>query len=218
MNWLTCGEIDIMENAANWGPQSDINTAPQSKGTANTNSASLHYPGRFGGNANKPPGGHFVQVSNNNIRTWHTYGIKYDQFHMQWYLDGQPMGGRMETPQTYKDRAQFFILNQAVGGILGGNQFDLGAYNGPNGQRMLVDYVRVWQLKADAITTTPATTTFSDSADCLQKTDCTFDGQTAGCQGRIDWVMQNTNNNTPAQAYEVVARDCPNSCAKCGSP
>jgi hypothetical protein len=38
-SWPTCGEIDIMENARNWGP------APN-----NHNSASLHYPGRFGGN------------------------------------------------------------------------------------------------------------------------------------------------------------------------
>merc|ERR1712178_388533 len=155
VKWPTCGEIDIMENAANWGPQTDINIAPQSKGTANTNSASLHYLGRSGGNADKPPNGHFVQVSNNNIRTWHTYGLKWDESYMQWYLDGEPMGGRMRTPKPYTERPFFFTINQAVGGILGGSQFDLGAYNGPNGQRMFVDYVRVWQMKPGATTTTP---------------------------------------------------------------
>jgi beta-glucanase (GH16 family) len=149
VNWPACGEIDIMENGANWGPQSDINEFPQSRGTANTNTGSLHFPARHGGNPLHPDNGTYVPVSNQNIRTWHTYGFKYDENHMQWFLDGQPMGDKLATPQTYKERAQFFILNLAVGGWIGGvdGPFDLGAYNDPNGQRMFVDYVRVWQKR-----------------------------------------------------------------------
>jgi beta-glucanase (GH16 family) len=144
-SWPTCGEIDIMENARNWGP------APN-----NHNSASLHYPGRFGGNPEHPKfyegdragqEGMFVEVPGGNIREWHSYGLLWDETYMEWFIDGQTMG-RLNTPQTYKDRDFFFILNLAVGGILGNNNgagAEPGAYDEPWGQRMFVDYVRVWQ-------------------------------------------------------------------------
>lgn len=137
VGWPTCGETDIMEHARNWGPQ-----------PANHNTGSLHYPERHGGNAIQPEGGKFRTVPGGNIREWHTYGLLWDEQFMEWFVDGVSWG-RLNTPQTYKDREFFFILNLAVGGNLGnanGAGVDKAAFSpSSGGQRMLVDYVRVWQ-------------------------------------------------------------------------
>jgi len=135
--WPQCGEVDIMENAHNWGP------APW-----NTNTASLHYPGRSGGNSESPAEGKFKVVPGGNIREWHTYGFMWDHDDMEWFVDGVSWG-KLKTPQTYRDRDFFFILNIAVGGNLGsagGRSIDYSAFSpARGGQRMFVDYVRVWQ-------------------------------------------------------------------------
>jgi len=120
--WPACGEIDIMEYAANV--------------SETTISGTLHYPGNFGGSANS---------GNTQLATpadWHTYTLIWSPESISWTIDG---GAAYKTfingaQHPYFNWDYFLIMNVAVGGNFTNN------YN-PTFQQtsMEVDYVRVYQ-------------------------------------------------------------------------
>lgn len=123
--WPVCGEIDIMENV---GYEGDM-----IHGTT-------HVKDFFGGNGRGAP--HTVPGLNDGF---HTFAIEWHQDRIDWFVDGQKYftqknDGNSETFPFHKPF--HVILNFALGGDWGGARgFD---ENLPN-QRMLVDYVRVYQ-------------------------------------------------------------------------
>lgn len=121
--WPGCGEIDIMEYAANVSPTTVHGT--------------LHYPGNSGGNAN----GGSTQVADPS--QWHTYTLIWSPESITWYVDDNPafktfMNG---SQHPYFNWDYFLIFNIAVGGNFTNN------YNNPTfiEDTLEVDYVRVYQ-------------------------------------------------------------------------
>lgn len=120
--WPGCGEIDVMEYAANI--------------SETTISGTLHYPGNFGGNANTGS----TQVANPG--DWHTYTVIWTPETITWSVDGSaPYKTFANSAQhPYFNWDYFIIMNVAVGGNFTGNYV-------PTFQEtsMEVDYVRVYQ-------------------------------------------------------------------------
>jgi beta-glucanase (GH16 family) len=128
VSWPQCGEIDIMEY---------IGSKPTEVfGT-------IHAPGVFGANGLSKK----YSLINDRFDTgFHVFGIEWTENHINWYVDnvlynqitrdkGAEKGG-----QWVFDNDFFMILNLAVGGNLPGNP----DANTTFPQRMLVDYVRVY--------------------------------------------------------------------------
>lgn len=123
--WPACGEIDIMENV---GYEGDL-----IHGTT-------HVQRFFGANGRGAP-----RNVPNISADFHTYAIHWYADRIEWHVDGQQYfvqrndGGN----DVYPFHKNFYIiLNFALGGDWGGARgFN---ENMPN-QRMLVDYVRVYQ-------------------------------------------------------------------------
>jgi beta-glucanase (GH16 family) len=133
-SWPRCGEIDIMEN---------IGKEP---GLVH---GTVHGPGYSGGGGiggpcTLPDGAAFAD-------DFHVYAVEWTTNQIQWFMDGQPYfsvtPARLPKGAAWVfDRPQFLLLNLAVGGGWPGN---------PNAQttfpqRMLVDYVRVYDKTAPA--------------------------------------------------------------------
>lgn len=125
-NWPACGEIDIMEHGI--FPNEDINYI----------ASALHTPCCHGGNPNK--GG---TLANNLGTDFHVYSVNWSPDQITFLLDG--VGFYTYNP-TVKDAStwpfnqdQFLLLNVAMGGIAG------DVASSFTEERMLVDYVRVYQ-------------------------------------------------------------------------
>jgi hypothetical protein len=120
--WPACGEIDIMEFAANMSPT--------------TVSGTLHYPGNFAGNANSGN----TQVA--NPADWHTYSLTWSPTSITWSIDGGPAYKTfINGPQhPYFNWDYFLIMNVAVGGNFTNNY--AATFQEAS---MEVDYVRVYQ-------------------------------------------------------------------------
>jgi beta-glucanase (GH16 family) len=127
--WPTCGEIDIMEN---------IGKEPS------TVHGTIHGPGYSGGNGiglaySLPNGQKFAD-------DFHVLTIEWDPDAIRWYVDGVLYETRTpkDLPQGTRwvfDHPFFIILNVAVGGSWPGYPDDTTVFP----QKMLVDYVRVYQ-------------------------------------------------------------------------
>lgn len=133
VDWPKCGEIDIMESAAN----------------------GAKYWSYFGTLHSDPSDGFGVGSGARYLEDiytkFHTYGVYWDKTKVQWRLDGKPYftatkkavtGGEWSFPRSWPfDQEMFVILNVAMGGTLGG---DANGYVDPdsNGGTMLVDWVR----------------------------------------------------------------------------
>lgn len=123
--WPACGEIDIMEQVGYEG---------------DTVHGTTHTQRFFGGNGRGAP-----RSVPNITADFHTYRVDWYADRIEWYVDGQQYfvqrndGGN----DVYPFHKNFhIILNFALGGDWGGARgFD---ENMPN-QRMLVDFVRVYQ-------------------------------------------------------------------------
>ncbi len=129
VGWPACGEIDIMELVGN-RPGRVLGTAHYGANFANHN-----FKGK---NINLTNGAKFSEE-------YHVFSLVWAENKMEWYVDDilyfefdrGDVGGQ---PYPFNDNF-FFIFNVAVGGNLPGSPD--GTTNFP--QRMIVDYVRVFQ-------------------------------------------------------------------------
>ena len=130
VNWPACGEIDIMELIGN---QPD-----RVYGTAHYALANGQHDSR--GSSKVLPGNeHFSDA-------FHVFSLEWEQDRIRWLIDDVPfhevtpasMGAGVPYPFNNKF---FFIFNLAVGGSWPGNPDATTVFP----QRMIVDYVRVFQ-------------------------------------------------------------------------
>jgi len=141
-NWPACGEIDIMENIAQY------NTASQNLGH-------VHGPVQPGGGdyyGGTGVGSTYTLPSGQAINTaFHLYAVEWSPTAITFYVDSiayqtitaasLPSGGQWVFNHPF-----FIILNLAIGGPVGGS---VGA-SFP--QQLLVDYVRVYKLTNNGTT------------------------------------------------------------------
>lgn len=124
VGWPSCGEVDIMEHVGN---------------NQNTVHSSLHTPSSYGGTINTKT----YQV-NNASTAFNVYSMQWDANKIEFFLNGnktytyQP---NVKDNDTWPfDKAQFLLLNVAMGGGFGGaidSNFTQSS--------MEIDYVRVYQ-------------------------------------------------------------------------
>jgi beta-glucanase (GH16 family) len=129
VGWPQCGEIDIMEYLGN-RPTEVFGT--------------LHGPGFAGAES---IGKKYTLPTGRFDTDFHVFGIEWTENHVNWYVDNvlysqltrkdiEDEGG-----QWVFDNDFFMLLNLAVGGNLPGNPNEDTLFP----QRMIVDYVRVYQ-------------------------------------------------------------------------
>lgn len=130
VGWAKCGEIDVMEYV---GFQPD---------TTHTNVHTEYQHGTTDFHAQTP-----LKTAEEDF---HTYGITWTKDRLEFYLDDPKNITNVYNPKTKNadnwpfDQPFFLILNFAVGGDWGGIQ---GVDETVFPQSMMVDYVRVYQLK-----------------------------------------------------------------------
>ena len=133
-NWPACGEIDIMEYVGN-APNRVLGTLHTIKDRDGAHS-SRAYTG-------------LTNIENN----FHVYGIEWVQEEnkgrdvIRFYVDGEVYSEQVESVIDDNDywpfnKPEFFIINMAVGGSLGG-KIDDAIWSEP--RLMKVDWVRVYQ-------------------------------------------------------------------------
>ncbi|MCB0587008.1 MAG: glycoside hydrolase family 16 protein [Phaeodactylibacter sp.] len=125
VGWPACGEIDIMEL---------IGHQPSTvHGTAHWSNAGQH--AQFGGSTTLSSGRFYDE--------FHVFSIEWDAQRIRWLLDGQEYHNIDITPADLSEFRNdfFFIFNVAVGGNWPG--YPDGTTVFP--QRMIVDYIRVFQ-------------------------------------------------------------------------
>ena len=128
--WPASGEIDIMENA------------PARCGDHRLFS-SLHASGHY----NENPASIGAKTYNSNLSSeWHTVGVLWTEEKITAYYDDVAVGSYVNDGTGYVnwpyDKEFYIILNLAIGGNLGGDEY----VNSLNRQaEFLVDYVRVYQ-------------------------------------------------------------------------
>jgi Glycosyl hydrolases family 16/Calx-beta domain len=125
--WPACGEIDIMELL---GHEPSKMYGTMHWGVAN--------------GASSQSGGNYILPGEDFSQKFHVFSIVWDTDKIEWYVDNQKFftGNRSSvTGNNPFDDSFFFILNLAVGGNWPGNPDGTTVFP----QRMLVDYVRVYQ-------------------------------------------------------------------------
>lgn len=127
--WPQCGEIDIMEYLGN-NPTQILGT--------------LHGPGYSGGESISKK----YNLPNSRFdNEFHVFGVEWTESYINWYVDdvlyNQITRKQVEAEggEWVFDNSFFMILNMAVGGNLPGSPNSSTTFP----QRMLVDYVRVYQ-------------------------------------------------------------------------
>lgn len=127
VGWPQCGEIDIMEYLGD-NPTTAFGT--------------LHGPGYSGGSSISKS---YTLTNARYDSDFHIFGVEWDENYINFYIDGalynQITPADVPGEWVFNDSPFFLILNMAVGGNLPGS---------PNAetvfpQKMLVDYVRVYQ-------------------------------------------------------------------------
>jgi beta-glucanase (GH16 family) len=130
VNWPKCGEIDIMEM---------IGGTPEREKTA---FGTLHWDnaGTKVCTCDKP--GHVLTEGSLNDR-FHVFTLKWDAQFITWYVDDVQFNKIDITPGELDEfqKEFFFIFNVAVGGAWPGNPDASTVFP----QRMIVDYIRVFQ-------------------------------------------------------------------------
>ncbi len=129
VGWPQSGEIDILENV----------------GEKNVVYGALHGPG-YSGADNL---GHVYRADVNFDEGFHVYAIDWDEHVIRWYVDGELVNlislNDLHSKQWVYDHDFFLLMNVAVGGYWPGAPDETTTFP----QEMLVDYVRVYQLKAE---------------------------------------------------------------------
>ena len=125
--WPACGEIDIMEYLGH---------------ETNKVYGTMHWGNVGGGSAHK--GGDYTLSGEDFSQKFHVFSIVWDADKIEWYVDDQKYftGNKTDVNGNYPfDKTFFFILNVAVGGDWPGSPDPNTVFP----QRMIVDYVRVYQ-------------------------------------------------------------------------
>jgi beta-glucanase (GH16 family) len=120
VSWPNCGEIDIVEHLGR-----DLNKIY----------ATLHYPGRYGGNAN---GG--TRMISNASTEFHIYGLEWSASIIKMTVDGETVHTVANTSAIPFNQNFFFIMNVAMGGNFAG-AIDPAV----TAATMEVDYIRVYK-------------------------------------------------------------------------
>lgn len=127
--WPQCGEIDIMEYLGN-SPTTILGT--------------LHGPGFSGGESISKT---YTLRNSRFDNEFHVFGVEWGEDYINWYVDNA-LYNQITRKQVEEeggewvfDNSFFMILNMAVGGNLPGSPNANTSFP----QRMLVDYVRVYQ-------------------------------------------------------------------------
>lgn len=120
VGWPNCGEIDIMEHIGR-----DLNKIY----------ATLHYPGRSGGNANGAS-----RMVNTATTAFHVYGLEWTSSIIRMTVDGETVHTVANSSAIPFNHNFFFILNVAMGGNFAG-AIDPAVTSAT----MEVDYIRVYK-------------------------------------------------------------------------
>lgn len=157
VGWPKCGEMDIME-AIN-----DNNTV----------FANLHWSYK---NTQADTKGKKYDVGDRT--QWHTYGMEWDENSAAFYVDGYIYEKYSISTQSEMEefrKAQFIILNLAVGGQLPGYNINQNSFPAT----MEVDWVRVYQKPEEETTkyTGPTITVDQDAMDEYTGSWTSFFGQ-----------------------------------------
>lgn len=126
-NWPACGEIDIMEMIGGGAKNSDV------YGTIHWSEQGAH--AEASGKYTLPSGIFYDQ--------FHVFSIEWDEQFIRWYVDDQPYHSvNITDPEKNEFLTPFFlIMNVAVGGNWPGSPDASTVFP----QRMIVDYIRVFQ-------------------------------------------------------------------------
>jgi beta-glucanase (GH16 family) len=143
VGWPDCGEIDIMEYISR-EPNQVFGTIHGPGYAGGGGLTGIH---TFGGPAAPPTG-----ADPFDPQYFHVYAIEWEPNEIRWYVDDvltHTVAPEDVTPEHewVFDHDHFIILNLAIGGLFGG-EIDARSLDFPT--RMLVDYVRVYQLSNDA--------------------------------------------------------------------
>jgi len=125
--WPSCGEIDIMELVGH---------------QPGTTHGTAHWSDNAGNQASSG-GSKTLSNSAKFIDEYHVFSIIWDANQIQWLVDDNPYYVISTTPSTLSEFQEefFFIFNVAVGGDWPGSPDASTIFP----QRMIVDYVRVFQ-------------------------------------------------------------------------
>ena len=118
--WPACGEIDIMEHLGR-----DLNKIY----------ATLHYPGRSGGNADGN-----IKIITNATSDFHIYTLEWTSSLIRISVDGDLIHSVVNSTSIPFNQNFFLIMNIAMGGNFGG-PVDPAFTNAS----MEIDYIRVYQ-------------------------------------------------------------------------
>ncbi len=126
VGWPQCGEIDVMEYRGQ-EPRLVLGT--------------VHGPGYF---AAEGVTRNFALEEGRFDEAFHTFAIEWDEDAIRWFVDGEPYHSvtKRDLPGPWVfDHPFYLILNVAVGGHFVGPPDETTSFP----QRMLVDWVRVYQ-------------------------------------------------------------------------
>ncbi len=135
LSWPYCGEIDILESV---GYEMDDDTG---NGIAHASAHSGAYYFKLG---NQPTG--VIDVANMN-KEYHTYTIEWLPHEINSYVDGRHYLTYNDTSTDLSwpfTKPQNIILNLAMGGGWAGYH---GIDENINSQKMIIDYIRVYELR-----------------------------------------------------------------------
>lgn len=118
--WPACGEIDIVEHLGR-----DLNKIY----------ATLHYPGRFGGNADGN-----TRLISNATTEFHKYTLEWNASVVKMSVDDQLIHSVANSTALPFNQDFFLILNLAIGGNFGG-----AVASGLTNATYEIDYIRVYQ-------------------------------------------------------------------------
>lgn len=128
VSWPACGEIDIMELIGGGAKDSEVHGTAHWQNTSGTHS--------FLGDVYRLSNGKFSDE-------FHVFTLEWTPGFIKWYVDDVPYHTFSITPsdRTEFQNEFFLIFNVAVGGIWPGSPDATTVFP----QRMIVDYVRVFQ-------------------------------------------------------------------------